>query len=44
VPFDQEYVPPPVAVKEMLVVEHVSILVLGAVICAVGAVMSWVIT
>ena len=44
VPLDQEYVPPPVDVKEILVVEHVSILVFGAVICADGAVIFWVIT
>ena len=36
VPFDQEYVPPPVAVKLILVVVHVRILVLGVVIAAVG--------
>jgi hypothetical protein len=39
VPFDQEYVPPPVAVKVILVVVHVSIVVAGAVIAAVGFVV-----
>ena len=36
-PLDHEYVPPPLAVKVMLVVVHVSILVFGFVlIAAVG--------
>ena len=36
-PLLHEYVPPPVAVKLIEVVEHVSIVVAGAVIPAVGA-------
>ena len=36
VPLDQEYVPPPVAVKEIEVVAQVKTLVVGAVIAAVG--------
>jgi hypothetical protein len=36
VPFDHEYVPPPVAVKSMDVVAHVKIVVVGAVIAAAG--------
>jgi hypothetical protein len=39
VPFDQEYVPPPVAVRLMLVVVHVRILVLGGVIATTGRLM-----
>ena len=36
VPFDHEYVPPPVAVKVMDGVAHVNIVVVGAVIAALG--------
>ena len=36
VPFDHEYVPPPVAVKVMDVVAHVKIVVVGAVMAAFG--------
>jgi hypothetical protein len=39
VPFDQEYVPPPVAVRLMLVVVHVRMLVLGGVIATTGRLM-----
>jgi hypothetical protein len=38
VPFDQEYVPPPVAVKEMAVVVQVKIVEVGTLIPAVGAI------
>ena len=38
-PFDQEYVPPPVAVRLMDVVEHVSSVADGVLIPAVGAVV-----
>ena len=37
-PFDQEYVPPPVAVRLMDVVEHVSSVADGVLIPAVGGV------
>jgi len=37
VPFDQEYVPPPVAVNGILVVVQVKVVALGALIPAVGA-------
>ena len=40
VPLLHEYVPPPVAVKLIDVVEQVSTVVAGAVIAAVGAVIS----
>jgi hypothetical protein len=36
VPLDQEYVPPPVAVKVMDGVAHVKIVVVGAVMAALG--------
>ena len=39
VPLDQEYVPPPVAVKEIEVAAQVKTLVVGAVIAAGGAVI-----
>jgi hypothetical protein len=39
VPFDHEYVPPPVAVKLILVVVQVKTEVFGGVIPAVGMVM-----
>ena len=39
VPLDQEYVPPPEAVNGILVVVHVSILVIGTFIPAVGGVI-----
>ena len=38
-PFDQEYVPPPVAVRLMDVVEHVSSVADGVLIPAVGGVV-----
>ena len=41
-PFDQEYVPPPVAVRLMDVVEHVSSVADGLLIPAVGAMISCV--
>ena len=44
VPFDHEYVPPPVAVKEIDVVAQVNTLVVGAVMAAVGNAVLWVIT
>jgi hypothetical protein len=43
-PFDQEYVPPPVAVKAIVVVVHVKIRVLGGLIVAVGGTAFCVIT
>jgi hypothetical protein len=43
VPFDHEYVPPPVAVSVILVVEQVNTVVDGAVIAAAGAVVFCVI-
>jgi hypothetical protein len=43
VPLDHEYVPPPVAVNVIFVVVHVSTLVLGAVIAALGKELFWVI-
>jgi hypothetical protein len=44
VPFDQEYVPPPVALKVIVGLVQVSTLVVGAVIEAFGTVMFCVIT
>ena len=43
-PFDHEYVPPPVAVKAIVVVVHVKIRVLGGLIVAVGGTAFCVIT
>jgi hypothetical protein len=39
VPLDQEYVPPPVAVRTILGVVHVTTVVVGVVMTAVGAVV-----
>jgi hypothetical protein len=44
VPLDQEYVPPPVAVNEIVGVVQFTTVVLGAVIAAVGTVILCVIT